>query len=110
MKRLQSSQQEAQQQMEWWRGQVDELKGQLRGEATRVLELQKKEYNAKMAQEAAAQVMHFGCNIGTPQAISADLTKRCASSVVFHTCKSHCYGFAGKTSRTGQSAADHCSV
>lgn len=43
-------------QVEWWRGQVDELKAQLRGEATRVLELQKKAYNAKMAQEAAVQV------------------------------------------------------
>ena len=45
-------------QVEWWRGQVDDLKAQLRGEATRVLELQKKAYNAKMAQEAAVQV-HF---------------------------------------------------
>ena len=43
-------------QLEWWRGQVDDLKAQLRGEATRVLELQKKAYNAKMAQEAAVQV------------------------------------------------------
>ena len=43
-------------QVEWWRGQVEELKAQLRGEATRVLELQKKAYNAKMAQEAATQV------------------------------------------------------
>ena len=43
-------------QVEWWRGQVDDLKAQLRGEATRVLELQKKAYNAKMAQEAAVQV------------------------------------------------------
>lgn len=35
---------------------MDELKAQLRGEATRVLELQKKAYNAKMAAEAAEQV------------------------------------------------------
>ena len=56
MNRLQGSEREAQQQVEWWRGQVDELKSQLRGEATRVLELQKKAYNAKMAQEAATQV------------------------------------------------------
>lgn len=43
-------------QVQWWQGQVDDLKAQLRGEATRVLELQKKAYNAKMAQEAAVQV------------------------------------------------------
>ena len=48
-------------QVEWWRGQVDELKAQLRGEATRVLELQKKAYNAKMAQEAAVQVHVNSC-------------------------------------------------
>lgn len=48
--------QQAEGQVEWWRGQVDDLKAQLRGEATRVLELQKKAYNAKMAQEAATQV------------------------------------------------------
>lgn len=61
MKGLQDSHQELQQQLtgqvEWWRGQVDDLKAQLRGEATRVLDLQKKAYTAKMAQEAAAQVV-----------------------------------------------------
>ena len=50
-------QQQAQGQSEWWQGQVDELKGQLRGEATRVLELQRKAYNAKMGQEAAVQAI-----------------------------------------------------
>ncbi|DBB01920.1 hypothetical protein WJX77_010809 [Trebouxia sp. C0004] len=59
LKALQHSHQKLQQQLEgqveWWRGQVDELKGQLRGEATRVLDLQKKAYNARMAQEAATQ-------------------------------------------------------
>ena len=50
-------------QVEWWQGQVDELKAQLRGEATRVLELQKKAYNAKMAQEAAVQVNAFVCHL-----------------------------------------------
>lgn len=57
---LQQSCEELRQQLESseasWRGQVDELKAQLRGEATRVLELQKKAYNAKMATEAAEQV------------------------------------------------------
>lgn len=60
LKRFQNSHQESKQQLEgqneWWRGQVDDLKAQLRGEATRVLELQKKAYNAKIAQEAATQV------------------------------------------------------
>ena len=59
---LQQSCQELRQQLDSsvgsWRGQVDELKAQLRGEATRVLELQKKAYNAKMAREAAEQVCH----------------------------------------------------
>ncbi|KAL0044678.1 hypothetical protein WJX82_005253 [Trebouxia sp. C0006] len=59
LKALQGSHQKLQQQVEgqveWWRGQVDELKVQLRGEATRVLDLQKKAYNARMAQEAATQ-------------------------------------------------------
>ena len=62
LKALQDSHQKLQQQLEgqveWWRGQVDELKVQLRGEATRVLDLQKKAYNARMAQEAATQVIH----------------------------------------------------
>ena len=57
---LQQSCQELKQQMDSfvgsWRGQVDDLKAQLRGEATRVLELQKKAYDAKMATEAAHQV------------------------------------------------------
>lgn len=57
---LQQSCQELRQQLDSfvgsWRGQVDELKAQLRGEATRVLELQKKAYDAKMANEAAQQV------------------------------------------------------
>ncbi len=54
----QKLQQQVEGQVEWWRGQVDELKVQLRGEATRVLDLQKKAYNARMAQEAATQVIH----------------------------------------------------
>ena len=61
LKALQGSHEKLQQQLEgqveWWRGQVDELKVQLRGEATRVLDLQKKAYNARMAQEAAAQAL-----------------------------------------------------
>ncbi len=61
LKALQGSHQKLQQQLEgqveWWRGQVDELKVQLRGEATRVLDLQKKAYNARMAQEAATQAL-----------------------------------------------------
>ena len=60
MQSLQQACQELRQQLEAsvgsWRGQADELKAQLRGEATRVLELQKKAYNAKMAREAAEQV------------------------------------------------------
>ncbi len=61
LKALQGSHHKLQQQLEgqveWWRGQVDELKVQLRGEATRVLDLQKKAYNARMAQEAATQAL-----------------------------------------------------
>lgn len=53
----QKLQQQVEGQVEWWRGQVDELKVQLRGEATRVLDLQKKAYNARMAQEAATQAL-----------------------------------------------------
>lgn len=53
----QKLQQQLEGQVEWWRGQVDELKVQLRGEATRVLDLQKKAYNARMAQEAATQAL-----------------------------------------------------
>ena len=63
LKSAQSSHAEAQQQLQWWRVQVDDLKTQLRGEATRVLELQKKAYNAKMAQEAATQVPCVVCTL-----------------------------------------------
>ena len=45
---------------------MDDLKAQLRGEATRVLELQKKAYNAKMAQEAAVQVRFTSSSASVP--------------------------------------------
>lgn len=67
-------------QLEWWRGQLEDLKAQLRGEATRVLELQKKAYNAKMAQEAAVQVgaalSCFVCPYGNRPLLSAPYGSR----------------------------------
>ena len=71
LRALQASHEELQGQFggqgERWRGQVDDLKAQLRGEATRVLELQKKAYNAKMAQEAAVQVQFSSSSSSAPQ-------------------------------------------
>ena len=87
LKSMQSNHAEAQQQLEWWRVQVDDLKAQLRGEATRVLELQKKAYNAKMAQEAATQVT---CVVGTSEAMHTVVQIQAGSSSESSEYKDEC--------------------
>ncbi len=98
---MQVSHQELQQQLEgqleWWRQQVDDLKAQLRGEATRVLELQKKAYNAKMAQEAATQVRPSAAaaaviiTVSQPCIMSASLKKLSFEQGFKFCCFCHCH-------------------